>query len=660
MSWLQKLYESYDNCVAASEHSLYKILPICHSMQNAHIEITIDGDGNFKDAAIVNKEKTIMPATEDSAARANGCYPHPLADKIQYCAKDYDDYGGAKSSYFSYIDKKIKEDIGYFAQLKKWCTSNFRNDKAIAVLKYVEKGTLVKDLIDKKLLYCKQRIKKVIDNVYFKNKIEESKKAKNNKYKKYEKIQSKIKDKYKILKLIDDYGDALIRWRVNVKGDLQPETWNDEGVRKSWIDFISNQETLNGLCYVHSDIGETPLAQKHPKNIYSGSSGAKIISANDTSGFTFRGRFEESDEAVGISFDVSQKAHAVLKFLLSNELNMAYQNGAQVYVAWAQSIKEIPKFYDDSYDLFGEGEKNNSEATGNIAQVFSDKLKKKLHGYSQTLGNADNIIIIGLDSATPGRISVIYYKELKGSDFLDRIEKWHKKYSWLQYYNKDKQFYGAASPRDIAKAAYGNQADDKIIKKTVDRLLPLIIENKDIPNDIVESCIRQASNPITLEYWQWQKTLGIACGLYKGNNKKEDYEMSLEKGNSDRNYLYGRLLAIIDYAEQIALFVAKENRETNARKYMTEFRNKPYTTWERLHSMFNSGARHRLKANRALFLKNVEDELEEIHSKFNTIDYKDNSKLNGDYLLAYYCQLADLKNKDDEKDENNSDTQKGE
>ena len=280
-----------------------------------------------------------------------------------------------------------------------------------------------------------------------------------------------------------------------------------------------------------------------------------------------------------------------------------------------------------------------------------------MKGYTVALGDAENIIIIGIDSATTGRLSIIYYKELKGSDFLERIEKWHRKYAWKQYYGKDKIFYGAASPADIANVAYGNSVDDKIIRKTIERILPCIIENKDIPNDIVDNCVRQASNPIALEYWQWQKALGIACALYSGNkykaNKyKEDYKMSLDTETTDRNYLYGRLLALIDCGEIIALNLAGENRETNARKYMRLFSMKPNSTWKKLYEMFNLSSRRRLLSARKAFLKKIEELLEEVHNKFIPSDYHDNSKLNGDYLLGYYCQLSELRNKKDDNEDN--------
>lgn len=625
MSWFQKLYESYDNCRKASESSGYnKILPIYHSMRDSHIEITIDGEGNFKEAKFKLEKETIIQTTEKSASRTSNDLPHGLADEIQYIAKDYAEgvapvpVGGVAPPQPApqQPPKSNKKFDEYSKLLKKWKESEYSNEKVNAIYEYTQKGSIVQDLIDSNIIY-----------------------------KAADKNLKLSGDKFDVKKL-------LIRWRVNIKNGLQYETWKDETIRESWINFMKSQksEKKKGMCYI--ECKTSPLASVHPGNIYNAAraSRGKIISSNDEDGFTYRGRFEESSEAVGISFEVSQKAHAVLKFLLSDKLNMAYKNGTQTYVAWAQSMKDIPKIWDDSYDLFDEGENKNNETQGNISQKFGEKLKNKMLGYSQNLGNSDNIMIIGLDSVTRGRISIIYYKELKSSDFLERIEIWHKRYSWLQYYyNKDKQFkqfYGVASPRDIAEVTYGNRFDNekKIVKKTVDRILPLIIENKKIPIDIVENCVRQASNPIILEdKEQWKKVLRIACALYKGNKYGEDYEMGIDLKNADRNYLYGRLLAVIDYAEEKALKLVNENRETNARKYMNEFRNKPYLTWEKLHSMFNVGVRHRLKANRPNFLSKIDKELEEIHSKFiSEKEFNDKSKLNGDYLLAYYCELDRL------------------
>jgi len=96
MSWMQQLYETYEQCSTRPEFltGANILLPIYHSSQQAHIEVTLNANANFVDARVVDKEETVLPATEQSAGRTSGAAPHALADKIQYCAGDYSSYGG--------------------------------------------------------------------------------------------------------------------------------------------------------------------------------------------------------------------------------------------------------------------------------------------------------------------------------------------------------------------------------------------------------------------------------------------------------------------------------------------------------------------------------------------------------------------------------------
>ena len=99
MSWIEELYRTYGNNSShiGDPNDKMPLLPMFHTIQNAHIEITIDNNGNFLRAKIVDKSDspTIIPATEESAGRT-GSRPinHPLCDKLQYVAGDYQIFGG--------------------------------------------------------------------------------------------------------------------------------------------------------------------------------------------------------------------------------------------------------------------------------------------------------------------------------------------------------------------------------------------------------------------------------------------------------------------------------------------------------------------------------------------------------------------------------------
>ena len=129
--------------------------------------------------------------------------------------------------------------------------------------------------------------------------------------------------------------------------------------------------------------------------------------------------------------------------------------------------------------------------------------------------------------------------------------------------------------------------------------------------------------------------------------------MALETERTDRDYLYGRLLAVAEYLEEKALFLAGENRITNAARLMQRFSDQPFQTWLIIEKGLDS-YKTRLQTRRPhklFFLKNL---MGEIHNRFSTGDYEKDGRLSGLYLLGYHCQRLELVQKID-KEEKESD-----
>ena len=291
-----------------------------------------------------------------------------------------------------------------------------------------------------------------------------------------------------------------------------------------------------------------------------------------------------------------------------------------------------------------EAEKSQKSPTGFTAQDFGARLSQYISGYSVKLGETDEIVVMGIDSATPGRMALTYYRELTGSDFLKRIETWHRGCAWLQRFSADKEFFGAPSPRAIAQAAYGTKegellkVDDNVQKTTVERLIPCIIDGAPLPWDILDSCLKKATQRQSLPDWAWQKILGIACGLYRYYCKeKEDYNMGLDRQRKSRDYLYGRLLAVADCLEGYALWLSKEGRQTNATKLMQRFAERPCSTWKTI-ELALIPYKARLSRN-----NKYDIELDAIHGLFkDTTDYASDTPLSGEFLLGFHCQRMEL------------------
>ncbi|MDP1593838.1 MAG: type I-C CRISPR-associated protein Cas8c/Csd1 [Gallionella sp.] len=637
MSWIQKLYETYELCKGHEPPGSARLMPISHTPQQVHIEITLDVSGNFKGARIVQKEETIIPATEKSAGRTGaGALPHPLCDKVQYCANDYLAHGGKKRSFFN----------KYEEQLATWCNSEFSHAKARAVLAYIRKNSVVSDLVNEKLLHLGVDGKLLTQWVG----------------------NNDTPDIFRLLTAKDgkrDQGYAFIRWHVREDGNPCTAVWEDPTLQDAWGAFDASTKKLKGVCMVTGDI-HAPLTANHPKRIRHAGDGAKLISANDSSGFTFRGRFTDDtgQQACGVSYEVTQKAHNALRWLIQRQ---AYRNGDQAIVTWSVAGKPVPDPFKDSLSLFLDSAEISQVAAeieqpdiGGVGQAFAIRLRKAMAGYSAKLAPNEDVVVLGLDSATPGRMAITFYRELKGSDFLNRVQSWHEQNAWPQNFGKESKFVGTPAPKDIAEAAYG-RLDDNLRKATVERLLPCIIDGQALPRDIIESVVRRTCNRVAFEkdksgrQWEWEKYLGIACALFRGSYKERKYQMTLETERTSRDYLYGRLLSIAEHIEGRALHVGGEKRDTNAAKLMQRFADRPNSTWRTI-ELALTPSKSRLRAKRPAFMHVMETLLDVVVTKFEGDDFLSDRKLSGEFLLGYHCQRQALNTaKSDKPDEFASD-----
>lgn len=607
MSWIQKLYDTYENCesevgiVGTDEKT--PLLPIAHSTQNAQIDVIINGNGDFLRASLIEKEDTttIIPVTENSATRSSGIAPHPLCDKLQYVAGDYSNY----------VDKKKGKEFyeNYINHLESWCNSPNSNRKVVAILSYLNKKKLIADLIDQKIL--------ISDDTG--------------------KLDKKIKLGVGL------QSDAFIRFSVEIAGEEEPHIWLDKKVYESYINYYLSLQKDVDLCYVKGQ--EIPCSEKHPAKVRNTADKAKLISANDAIGFTYRGRFSDKNQVVSIGYETSQKAHNALRWLIDRQ---GYRNGDQVIVAWGTKNEQLPKPLEDTQEcIFGKdvAPKISTE------KEFAKRLAAAIDGFGCDLNTKSQIVIMGLDSATTGRLSITYYRELDGSDFLERIKKWHSTCFWRHTYKNVKDgldekgkakfknitFIGAPAPKDIAFTAYGDKISDKLKKSTIERLLPCIIDGAALPYDIVNSAVNRVSNPFSMEKSDWEKALTITCALVKKNKndkpKKEEWQMALDETQKDRSYVFGRLLAIAQRIEEYALYTAGEDRETNAERLMHQFKMHPYKTWGIITDKLKPYmARLGVKGIRLTEL------MTKVNSTISYEEFKKNDKLDDSYILGYYCQ----------------------
>ncbi|MEH0690377.1 type I-C CRISPR-associated protein Cas8c/Csd1 [Vibrio cholerae] len=625
MTWITTLYKTYDELENLNDTLPFEqqVMPICHTLQNAHIHIVINNQGEFIRAEVLEKAQVVLPATEQSAGRSSGLCAHALADKIQYVAKDYADFGGIKKSGFEL----------YETQLKAWCDSEHSHPAVSAVYQYIAKGTVVADLIAEKVLHAQdgQLLTKWHDD-------------------------GETPALLKILpkeKGLFDQGSALVCWSVEIPGDPQSKTWLDPSIQQSWIAFDSQNGESIALCYA---TGEDKLvASNHPAKIRHSGDKAKLISANDKSGYTFRGRFLSNDEACNISFEVTQKAHNALRCLLTKQ--SVFRNGDQVYLAWAVSGKEVPKPTELDFNDFASllEETDSVDHMRDLGRAYATQLKRYFDGIKtkNQLDDNEQIALLGLDSATPGRMGILYYRETIAKEFLARLEQWQLDLGWQQRVKINEQWQWVKSAPSLYRVLDGVYGDvlksaDTLKKNLIIRLYPCIVEGKPIPQDIMQSAFHRAINRVAYksdQTWLWLQNLGIACSLIKGfytrttnSTIQKEYPMALQKENASRDYLFGRLLAVANKVEKIALSSSEANRLSTAERFMTQFVNRPASTWLNISNALVP-YQQRLFNNYQGYDKATKALISQITDMFSPADFTSNKKLSPEFLLGFHNQM---------------------
>ncbi len=619
MSWMSQLVKTYDCNIAKEAQSDIRLMPIAHMSANAQIEITLSREGEFRDAVKVEKKDaaTLIPVTEASAGRSSGIAPHALSDTLSYIAGDFSVYCKSEK------EKKGADDkfLSYIENLKKWSESECSHPKVRAIYGYLSKNTMAADLIKKGLIELEA-------DGTFDNK----------------KISGQL------------YEKAMVRFRVLGEESEKDKAWEDETLIGCYTQYyLEKQQGKRDICYFTGKPGT--VSENHPKGIVASDYGAKLVSANDNQGYTYRGRFQSAEQACTLSYEASQKIHSALTWLARKQGVTIGSQDKRTFICWNPEGKKAPNVFDEF------GLEEEEEAT-RVEVPWRKKLIKTFQGYRDQFDEKDSIIIMALDAATTGRLSVTYYQELLASDFLDRVIDWGETCSWgfLKFTAQKQPYYEEETPlfRRIAECAFGRErgnfieADDRVLKEQTQRLVKCMVEKQPVPYDIVRALALRASIPTAYTRGNREKVLSTACALiskyYHDKNREGQEEkdhMKLELDNHDRSYLFGRLLAVCESVERMT-YDKGEAREPNAIRLQSAYVNHPMQTWKILEGLLNPYFQKLKPGSREYFRKLIA----EIVGSFDEGDAQRlNQELKESYLLGYYLQRAELNKKKEEKKE---------
>jgi len=588
MGLFQQAIKTYDSMekmglVGKYEEGKEPLAPIGHNTIRAGIVISINMNGEFIDAEKVNMN-IIIPVSELSSGRTSTSainHPHPISDKLKYIINDI-----------------------YLENLIEWEKSEYKDDKLIAIIKYLKRCSVIDDLKNRGLITY---------------------------------------DSNKNLKNIDD----VVTWRIYGYGNSSVNLFEDKEIMNKYqlfyIDKKSHQE--KELCYVtgESDYSTT----KHLMGVVSKKKTAKIISSNDKDNFTYKGRFIDEKEALSVGYIASQKAHNVLKWLVSTQ---GIPMGERILVCWNPEGKKIPQPHSPLI-------RRSKEETYKPSD-YKEKLRSILLSYKKNIGGFDEAVIVSFDASTKGRLSVSYYNEMKCSDFLERIEYWDNTCCW--YDNN----YGTYSPGlyDIVDVAFGFQrgeednsrieTDPKVVSQHLQRLIKCRIDKTNIPRDILNAIISKTANLQIYNAHNRRKVLFTACAVirkYYIDSRKEIWEMALDKDKKDRSYQFGRLLAVFEKIERDVYSVSGEKRETNAIRMQSVYVKRPAYASKILIEQLKNSYYPKLSVGSRTYYDKLIGQIMSVISEFG--DEKFNKPLSETYLLGYYLQRNDLYTKKEETED---------
>ncbi|HEM6116121.1 type I-C CRISPR-associated protein Cas8c/Csd1 [Streptococcus pluranimalium] len=615
MDFFTSLLKTYENAEAegwvdnASKGTI--LLPIYHTSLKSTgkniISVVLDENGQFIKADIMENDRTIIfPVTSNSVARSGkNPEPHPLVDKFSYYVAD------------------IRQDLyeTYHAQLENWRLA-CQDEQIKTYLTLIQNFILQADFLP---LICQ--------SLYGKNYTREGLKV----------TFADTADKEKKVDLSAYFLEFSID---NFIGNRTVSVTNYQALHQNFISYVESNQEDKITCNISGK--EEVLATKHRGLI----GNAKLISVSNNNE-TYKGRFKEREDVFTVGNQTSEKIHLMAKYLLENDQTHVWLGSTQQLINWFSDdmandsqidvtrATESDSFnWDDLFPEFDEIEAPDffvTETNRKINQSF-------IHGQKK-FSDASTYYAAILNKTNDGRIALKYFRQLQASALLQHLEKWQSNYSWES--RKD-DIYLSKTPslNEMILAAYGVDRDryleldnDSFRSDQYQQLVTALLDGREVPSHLVkklEANLKQRQK--YPKHWYQMQQVALAV-LHKQNG--EEFTPMLNRENSDRSYLFGRLLAIYELieAQRYALDGSSNDRITNAERYWTAYTGQPAKMMNHLENKVKP-YEEVLKLNRPGIWHKLEKEREEIvellSPAFSTKEFTE--PLDYKFIFGYYAE----------------------
>lgn len=612
MGFLTELYNAYNKSLEAGIVDQHKdsqavLLPLYHTNMRSNgkniIRIHLNKDSSLEYAEFVPVDESIIfPVTEDSVARSGSNPPaHPLVDKLDYITPSEDD-----------------KHTNYIEVFSDWYNllPTGRNKKYLNIIKnFISQHDMLLQILNK-LFEGKE---------YSLNELE---------------VKYQDSSGRKPITRRLDLSKVFLTYSINEFDESRNiKVTENIALHESYIDYINAHLEPNGMCGITGEF--TYIGSKHRGLL----GNAKLVSVSNNIE-TYRGRFKNKSDVFSMGYEASEKVHLMLKYLLENENSSRWLGEQQYLVNWMSTdisnenkldvLKSQNLFFPD---LDTKVEEEHSPASIRNKKVGTSFVRGKIN-FSEKAEYYAAII----DKSSNGRLSIKYFRKMPASQLLNNLKKWEVNNAWEIYdIERQERLIRPPSVFETVMATYGLERDGKFDldngnfrKDLFQKLVTCVIDGLPVPKSYLVKLDINIRKRLSYRK-RWNNLLHVACGLM--NNEKEGtFNIMVDKNNTNRSYLFGRLLALYEIAEA-RTFDRDTQRVTNAEKFWTSYTNNPESIMQTLEEKIKPYEKKLSLSNPGLAIK-IKKEKREIMTLLDkyTMEEDVNKRLTYQFIYGYYSE----------------------
>ena len=624
MSLLTALLDSYDyalenDMVGKPDHFGNTLLPMYYNFMKSNgkniIELLLSKESDLLEARVLPEGETVQfPVTEDSVARSSGVAPHPLVDSASYVIQDGE-----------------KRSAAYMEQMENWLAYD-ANDYVKIIRDFLKKPGML-DTVKKRLKDSEEG--------------EEEKAKKSAASIDFEKVFFTFSiENYEGMKNVSVSENAALQGRY--KAYVEYLNANDPEKEKITCNLSGKEDYL---CIKHQPLMGT----------------ARLVSQITANDENYRGRFTTADQSIKIGMETSQKIHLMAKYLLSGQGTRRWLGEQANMVSWfSDDLSNAAEFNPTKSTEVASSVKNRllalkqekSDASMIADEMTEDIVKSFMSGNRMFSDDATYYIAI-FDKVSNGRVAAKYFRSLSASRLKENLVAWQEKYHWWGFSNENRDKEFTPSPRRMVLAAYGVERDgfleiskNDFLKNQYQNIVTALVEGRAVPKNFEKALavnIRHRQNYDKT----WMEVMFCALAVLKDKGGIKDAMLNRE--NTDRSYLFGRLLASFEYLEK-STFGEKDGRSTNAEKMWTSYTNHPATMILRLRNLMIPYERKLERSDEALkrmayfnAMREIREATNMLHECYDMDSVEVNRPLDYGFIFGYEAQRQAFysgKNKD--------------